>query len=97
MKKMLFTAPFVMFLFAAATISIAQEVDDKVCLQTVQTTCTKCHSAARICKELGEADADWTKIVKTMAGKTDIPQQTQDAVVNCLTKASDPKQFVCAK
>ena len=83
--------------FGIASWSIGQDVDEAACQQTIKTSCTTCHKTDRICHELGEADANWPEIIKEMGEKGKLSQEIQDTVLNCLTKAEDPKKFVCSK
>ncbi len=80
-----------------ASWSIAQDVDDTACQKTIQTSCTSCHNTKRICHELSEADANWPSIIKEMGELGKLSQEVQDTALNCLTKAADPKKFVCDK
>ncbi len=95
MKKLLVPALLALLPLSIASWSFSQEVNDESCTQTIATSCTKCHGTAKICKELGEADADWPAIVARMGKKAKLSQEGQDAVLACLTKSTDPKQLVC--
>ncbi len=77
--------------------SFAQNMDDAACQKTIQTGCTQCHSTKRICDKLSDAAANWPETVKRMGLKGNLPQEVQDSVLNCLTKASEPGKFVCTK
>ncbi len=75
----------------------AQDVDEVACQQTIETSCTKCHSSERICNKLSEENENWSEIVKRMGGRGNLSQEVQDTVLNCLTKAAEPGKFVCKK
>jgi hypothetical protein len=97
MKKVLLPALLALLPLCIASWSLGQEVDQAACQQTIQDNCTKCHGTSKICKELGEADADWGKIVKNMGKKGKLSQEVQDSVLNCLTKSTEPGKLVCEK
>ncbi len=80
-----------------ASFSIGQDIDKTVCQQTIQVTCTSCHKAGRICKELDNKNADWPSIIKEMGELGKLSQEIQDTALNCLTKTDDPKEFACQK
>ncbi len=85
-------------LLALSIISLpsAQAADPQTCRQTVQTNCTKCHGANKICAKLDAAGADWKKIVATMGQRGKLPQDVQDAAVTCLT-SPEAKKAACDK
>lgn len=97
MKKFVLATLLVFIPLCIATWSVGQGVDDAACQQTIQTSCTKCHTTERICHELGESDAKWPEIVKEMGERGKLSQEVQDTVLACLTTAADPKKFVCTK
>ena len=97
MKKLLIIAVLALLPLCAAIWSNAQDVNDEACQQAIQTSCTKCHGAERICNKLSATDADWPAIVARMSKKAALNQETQDQVLNCLTKSADPKKIVCNK
>ncbi len=80
-----------------ASFSIGQDIDNTACQQTIQVNCTTCHQARRICHELDNKEANWPNIVKEMGEMGNLSQEVQDTVLNCLTKAADPKEFACKK
>ena len=53
MKKLLISALLALLPLCAAVWSTAQDVNDEACQQSIQTSCTKCHGAEKICNELG--------------------------------------------
>ncbi len=79
----------------AASWSFGQEVDNATCQQTIQSSCTSCHSTKRICHVLDKNNANWPNIIKEMGELGNLSQEVQDIALNCLTKATDPKEFVC--
>ncbi len=95
MRKLLLPALLALLPLCVASWSAGQEVNDAACQQTIQDSCTKCHSTEKICRDLGKADVSWPKIVKNMGKKGNLSQEVQDTVLNCLTKSTDPTQLVC--
>lgn len=97
MRKIVLSSLLVLIPLCVASWSVGQDVDDTVCKETIQISCTQCHSTMEICHKLGESDADWPEIVKEMGERGKLSQDIQDTVVNCLTKTSEPTTFVCTK
>lgn len=97
MQKMMLSALLVLVPLGIASWSVGQDIDDAACQTTIEANCTKCHGTRKICHELGESDANWPAIIKEMGERGKLSQDVQDTVLNCLTKASDPKKFVCTK
>lgn len=97
MKKVILSALFVLLSVGTASWSLGQDGDEAACTQAIQTNCTSCHGTKKICKELGKADADWGKIMTSMAKKGKLSQEVHDTVLNCLTKSADPAKLVCEK
>ncbi len=97
MKNTLLAALLILLPLGTATWSLGQDVDEAACMQAIQTNCTSCHGMKKICKELGEKDADWGKIMTSMAKKGKLSQEVHDTVLNCLTKSADPAKLVCEK
>ena len=87
---------FIFVVFGIASWSIGQDIDEAACQQTIQNSCTTCHKTDRICHELGEEDANWPEIIKEMGERGKLSQEIQDTALKCLTKAEDPKKFVCS-
>lgn len=96
MHKIRVSGVFVLLALGIAFKASAQAAEDQACGQIIQTTCTKCHPAARICTKLDKGGADWTKIVATMGQRGNLPQTAQDAAIKCLTSTA-AKQQVCGK
>lgn len=97
MRRFLLSTLLMLTPLCIASLSIGQNVDDAACQATIQTNCTKCHTTDRICHELSESHTNWPLIIKEMGEKGKLSQDVQDTVLNCLTKASEPGKFVCAK
>lgn len=97
MRKMLLSAVLVSIPLCIASWSVGQDIDDAACKTTIETSCTQCHITERICHALDESYTNWPEIVKDMGGRGNLSQDVQDTVLNCLTKASEPKKFVCTK
>ncbi|MFH0783834.1 MAG: hypothetical protein V2B20_18020 [Pseudomonadota bacterium] len=97
MKKILLSALLILTPLCVASLTFSQANTDSACQQTIQNSCTKCHTTDRICDELGEAAANWPKIVKDMGEKGKLSNEVQAEVLDCLTKSSDPAKLVCKK
>ena len=98
MKRLILLTLLVLLPLGVAPLSFSQATpDEAACQQTIQKSCTKCHTTDRICHELAEADANWPHIVKEMGEKGKLSQEVQDTVLNCLTKSADPAKLVCKK
>ena len=97
MVKNLLWAGLVLVSLGVVSLAVGQDVDLTACQDSISTNCTKCHSTKKICRELGEADANWPEIIKDMGKRGKLSQEIQDAVLKCLTQTADPSQFVCNK
>ena len=78
--------------------SLAYEVDEEICRDTIQNTCTKCHGTARICKKLKDADigeSRWGKIIARMGRRAKISRDVQETVIACLTTLAEPDRVAC--
>lgn len=97
MRNFVLAAVFGLVSLAVVACSNSKESVGYPCQQTVETSCTKCHSTERICKELGEADADWPAIVKDMGKRGKLSLEVQDKVLACLTSTAEQGRFECPK
>jgi hypothetical protein len=96
MKKLVLSALLVIIPLCVGTLSFSQGAADPAdCQQTLKNNCTKCHGLPKICKELGEKDADWPKIVARMGDKAKLTKEVQDAALACLSKSPDPAKLGC--
>ena len=52
MKKILIPSLLALLVMGISSLGTGQEMDDQACQQTIKESCTKCHSAKRICDKL---------------------------------------------
>ena len=97
MREFVLVTVFGLVFLAVILCGGGKDAEGSSCQQTVESSCTRCHSTERICRELGHAGADWPAIVKNMGKRGRLNQELQDKVLACLTSTTESGGFACSK